>query len=225
MTDTAASAPARNPARPIAMIVVVILILLTALYALSDRFAPASSRGQVTAHVIQIAPRVSGEVVEVTVADDSFVKAGTPMFRIDPRPLELAVAQAEANLATASQGVSASSASLVAAQAAVTRRDRPSAGHRVGRRARAISAARAGGVQVGSPRPEPAIGSSHVSGYSLCPRPHSRPGLRSAPGTASRPDCREPLHPVRRPGPHPYAAPGTVRTRSRNGQRRQGPGR
>lgn len=121
MTDTAApTPPARNPARPIALIVLLILILMAALYALSDRFAPASSRGQVTANVIQIAPRVSGEVVDVMVLDDSFVKAGTPLFRIDPRPLELAVQQAEASLDTASQGVSASSASLVAAQAAVT---------------------------------------------------------------------------------------------------------
>lgn len=55
------------------------------------------------------------------VADDAIVESGAPLFTIDPRPFELAVRQAEANLASAFQGVNASSASLVAAQADVTR--------------------------------------------------------------------------------------------------------
>ncbi|EKE45256.1 hypothetical protein OCGS_0346 [Oceaniovalibus guishaninsula JLT2003] len=98
----------------------VLLAVLAVLYALTDRLAPASSRGIVSAHVVQIAPRVSGEVTSVTVADDAFVRAGDPLFTLDPRPFELAVRQAEANLASATQGIEASSASLVAAQAAVT---------------------------------------------------------------------------------------------------------
>ncbi|MDN5786175.1 HlyD family secretion protein [Pseudorhodobacter sp.] len=110
----------RNPAKRVALGVVVLLLALTLLYALSDRMAPSSSRGIVSAHVAQIAPRVSGEVTEVMVEDDAVVQAGDALFTLDARPFELAQRQAEASLATATQGVNASSASLVAAQAAVT---------------------------------------------------------------------------------------------------------
>ncbi len=112
--------PPSVPAGRIAIGVVVLLLVLTVLYALSDQMAPNSSRGIVSAHVAQIAPRVSGEVIDVLVEDDAVVQAGDALFTLDSRPFELAVRQAEASLATATQGVNASSASLVAAQAAVT---------------------------------------------------------------------------------------------------------
>lgn len=109
-----------NPAGKVAIIALLILLVLVVLYALGDRMAPSSSRGIVSAHVVEVAPRVSGNVTTVMVDDDAVVQAGDPLFSIDPRPFDLAVKQAEARLATATQEVSASSASLVAAQAAVT---------------------------------------------------------------------------------------------------------
>jgi multidrug resistance efflux pump len=114
-----ADAP-RNPARGVAVGMVLVLLALTALYAVSDRVAPSSSRGIVSAHVVQIAARVSGEVTQVLVEDDAIVQAGDPLFALDPRPYQLAVAQAEANLTSTVQGIDASAASLVAAQAGVT---------------------------------------------------------------------------------------------------------
>ncbi len=110
----------RNPAKAISLGVVLLLLALAALYALSDRLAPASSRGVVSANIVQIAPRVSGEVIQVMVADDAVVQAGAPLFSLDARPFELATRQAEASLATAGQNINASVASLVSAQAAVT---------------------------------------------------------------------------------------------------------
>lgn len=76
----------RTPAKAIAIGVIVLLIVLAILYALTDRMAPASSRGIVSAHVVQIAPRVSGEVTEVMVEDDAVVQAGDPLFSLDARP-------------------------------------------------------------------------------------------------------------------------------------------
>ncbi|TDT77982.1 multidrug resistance efflux pump [Litoreibacter halocynthiae] len=114
--DTAA----KNPAAKIATIVIVLLLAMVVLYAMTDRMAPSSSRGIVSAHVVQIAPRVSGEVTRVHIADDAVVQAGDPLFSLDPRPLELALQQAEANLTSTIQNIDASGASLVAAQAAVT---------------------------------------------------------------------------------------------------------
>ena len=110
----------RNPAGPIAIGVILLLVAIVVLYALSDRMAPASGRGIVSAHVVQIAPRVSGEVIQVFVEDDAVVQAGDPLFSLDARPFELAERQAEANLATTLQNLDASSASIVAAQAGVT---------------------------------------------------------------------------------------------------------
>ncbi|MEI2688152.1 MAG: biotin/lipoyl-binding protein [Cypionkella sp.] len=100
--------------------VVAVLLALVLLYSLMDRMAPSSSRGIVSAHVVQIALRVSGEVTQVLVEDDAVVQAGDPLFTIDTRPFELAVQQATANLTATTQSIDASGASLVAAQAVVT---------------------------------------------------------------------------------------------------------
>ena len=120
MNDTTTPAKGPDSARIIAIGVVLLLVLIAALYAVMDRSVPSSARGIVSAYVVQIAPRVSGTVTQVHVADDAIVQAGDPLFSLDPRPFELAVQQAEANLASALQNVDASSASIVAAQASVT---------------------------------------------------------------------------------------------------------
>ncbi|QYX58667.1 HlyD family secretion protein [Roseovarius sp. SCSIO 43702] len=99
---------------------ILLLIVVAAIYAVMDRSVPGSARGVVSAYVVQIAPRVSGTVTQVHVADDAIVETGDALFSLDPRPFELAVRQAEANVASALQNVDASSASIVAAQASVT---------------------------------------------------------------------------------------------------------
>lgn len=109
-----------NPAKTISLLVLAGLVVFLIIYSLSDRLAPSSSRGLVSAHVAQIAPRVSGQVINIMVDDNAVVEAGAPLFALDHRPFELAVQQAQANLENAVQSVSASSASLVAAQAGVT---------------------------------------------------------------------------------------------------------
>lgn len=120
MSEADENTSSSNPAKTIAIGVVLLLVILAIIYALSDRLAPSSSRGFVSAHVVQVAPRVSGDITDVMVQDDAVVQAGDPLFSIDARPFELAVKQAEANLASTVQGIDASAASLVAAQAGVT---------------------------------------------------------------------------------------------------------
>lgn len=108
MSETQTSPPSGgSPARTVALVVVVALVLIAGLYALMDRYVPSSPRGIVSANVVQIAPRVSGTITRVHVADDAIVEAGDPLFSLDPRPFELAVRQAEANLNTALQTVDA----------------------------------------------------------------------------------------------------------------------
>jgi membrane fusion protein (multidrug efflux system) len=58
-----------------------------------------------------VASNVSGQVVEVDVHDNQFVHKGDALFRLDPRPFEVAVEQSQARLATAQQDISAAQAS------------------------------------------------------------------------------------------------------------------
>ena len=59
---------------------------------------PWTRNGQVRGHVIQIAPRVSGIVVNITVVDNQFVTAGDLLFEIDGEIFIIAISQAQANL-------------------------------------------------------------------------------------------------------------------------------
>ncbi|HYP64487.1 MAG TPA: HlyD family secretion protein [Acidocella sp.] len=59
--------------------------------------APWTRDGRVRADVVALAPDVSGPVVQVFVHDNDAVKAGDPLFQIDPARFQLALAQAQAS--------------------------------------------------------------------------------------------------------------------------------
>jgi multidrug resistance efflux pump len=59
---------------------------------------PWTRNGQVRADVIQVAPRVSGPIVELPIVDNQPVAAGDLLFRIDPRTYQSALDQARAKL-------------------------------------------------------------------------------------------------------------------------------
>lgn len=86
---------------------------------IADRTTPFAPDARVQAFVIRVAPEVSGQVDAVAVSDNDIVEAGDLLFRIDPRPFELAVDQAEARLAQVGQTLGASTAAVDAAQARV----------------------------------------------------------------------------------------------------------
>ncbi|SHK11537.1 Barrel-sandwich domain of CusB or HlyD membrane-fusion [Roseomonas rosea] len=109
----------RSAARSAAIGVFALLALLVVWYAASDRWTPYSGTGAVAGYVAQVAPRVSGPVTEVLVEDNSRVEAGAPLFRLDPTLFELAVRQAEAELAQTLQSTSAGTAGIAAAEAGV----------------------------------------------------------------------------------------------------------
>lgn len=50
---------------------------------------------------IPVASEISGRVTEVYVTDSQHVTKATPLFRVDPQPYELALAEADAALAEA----------------------------------------------------------------------------------------------------------------------------
>lgn len=104
----------------IGLIVIGLMVAFTTWYAVSDKLAPYTDRGTVGGYIAQVAPRVSGQVVNVHVEDNTIVQEGDLLFELDPRPFQIAVEQAEVDLEQATQSINASSASLVAAQAKVT---------------------------------------------------------------------------------------------------------
>lgn len=119
-----ATVPPTEPRRrsPAVVVLLVVLMLIGGILywtVASDHHAPGSSRGIVSANVAQISPRVSGRVIAVETEDNAILEAGAVLFRIDPRPFEIAVESARASLAQAVQGVAASSAQLEAVQAQV----------------------------------------------------------------------------------------------------------
>lgn len=59
---------------------------------------PRSDSGKISAHVIGIAPRVSGPIRSLPVRDNQLVPAGDILFEIDPEPYKLAADVARANL-------------------------------------------------------------------------------------------------------------------------------
>lgn len=58
----------------------------------------STENAYVKADIAQIAPEVSGRVIEVAVRDHAPVKAGAVLVRIDPEPYRLALAKASADL-------------------------------------------------------------------------------------------------------------------------------
>ncbi|EHH10005.1 HlyD family secretion protein [Mesorhizobium amorphae] len=106
-----------NPLRRVALGVLLLACLLFVTAVFMERRTPSSSQATVSAYVVGIAPEVTGRVIEVGVADNSGVKPGQVLFRIDPQQYQLAVAEAEARLARVGQTIGASTASVDAVQA------------------------------------------------------------------------------------------------------------
>ena len=60
---------------------------------------PWTRDGRVRAEIVNVAPNVSGAVVDLPIADNMFVKKGQVLMRIDPAHYRVAVEQAEAAVA------------------------------------------------------------------------------------------------------------------------------
>ena len=80
--------------RRIAIGVVACTIVALVLVILQTDLHPRTDDASVRANYIEIAPEVSGRLIELPVKDNAFVKKGDLLFFIDPRPYEYALAQA-----------------------------------------------------------------------------------------------------------------------------------
>jgi len=80
---------------------------------------PWTRDGQVRANVVQVAPRVSGPIVNLPIKDNQFVKAGDLLFEVDPRTYQAALDQASANLDETRDRLSDLEAQVKVAEAAL----------------------------------------------------------------------------------------------------------
>lgn len=83
-----------------AIIVGVILVIATGFsYYLLTRGQVSTDDAFVDGHIFIITPRVAGYLTNVLVTDNENVTQGQPLIKLDPIPYEVALAQAQANLA------------------------------------------------------------------------------------------------------------------------------
>lgn len=134
-TTTEAAAPVATPAkdaadaaaasaqrvRRIVRVALLVLLVMFLYHVFADRITPYTSQAAIDTFVVQIAPEVSGPVVSVDVADNHEVKKGQVLFRIDPRPFQIALQVAQANVSLATQAADASVADVRVAEAQLSR--------------------------------------------------------------------------------------------------------
>jgi multidrug resistance efflux pump len=103
-------------ARAWVLFILLVIAALVAYYVLSDRHTPFTTDAYVQAFVIQVAPRVEGQVFHVYVQENQAVNKGELLFEIDPRPFQYQVALLEAKRVTAVQQVAQMESELSAAK-------------------------------------------------------------------------------------------------------------
>jgi membrane fusion protein, multidrug efflux system len=105
LTETVYAPPAyrRSRRRRNIVILMVVLVVLVGGLFLWRYFSSYESTddAQADVHLYPVSARISGYVVKVNVDDNQWVQKGTVLVEIDPKDYEVAVAQAQANLASA----------------------------------------------------------------------------------------------------------------------------
>ena len=95
----------------------ILAFLIFVWYLVADRITPYTSNVRVKAMVIDIVPEVTGHVTAVAVNNGQVVERGDLLARIDPRPFQLKVDRARAELDLATQSVGAGSSAIEVAVA------------------------------------------------------------------------------------------------------------
>lgn len=105
LTERGYTPPARKNAktrRNIVILIVVLVVLVGGLFLWRYLSSYESTDdAQADVHLYPVSARISGYVVKVNVDDNQWVEKGTVLVEIDPKDYEVAVAQAQANLASA----------------------------------------------------------------------------------------------------------------------------
>jgi len=109
--------------RAIGVAIIVATVLVTLWVLELNRRSPRTDDAYVRANIVGIAPHVSGPIVELPVVDNQTVKAGDQLFVVDPRPYQVTLDRARAELAVVESQISAQQSAIAAAEAEVKRRE------------------------------------------------------------------------------------------------------
>ncbi|MFP3501989.1 EmrA/EmrK family multidrug efflux transporter periplasmic adaptor subunit [Burkholderia sp. SIMBA_062] len=102
--NAASAQPQNNGKRKRMMTLLIVVIVIAAIayglyYFLVARFHEETDDAYVNGNVVQITPQITGTVIAVKADDTQTVKAGDPLVVLDPADSQVALQQAEANLA------------------------------------------------------------------------------------------------------------------------------
>ncbi|MFP8966101.1 HlyD family secretion protein [Pokkaliibacter sp. CJK22405] len=98
-------------------IAIAVFVALFAYFVLADLFMPITTESRMQRYVVQVAPRVSGQIDQVMVTNNAHVDKGDVLFSIDPSDYTLNVEQAKLNAQQTEQKVLQLQASLKSAEA------------------------------------------------------------------------------------------------------------
>jgi membrane fusion protein (multidrug efflux system) len=105
LTDRAHTPPVRlNPNRRRNIVILVVIAVVVVAGVFLWRYLSSyesTDDAQADVHLYPVSARVSGYVVRVNVDDNQWVEKGTVLVEVDPKDYEVAVTQAQANLANA----------------------------------------------------------------------------------------------------------------------------
>ena len=80
---------------------ITLICLGSLVYWIYSKFYVSTDDAYVNANIVQIAPRVTGQVEHLYIKNNQFVTAGQPLFDLDPALYQVAVDQAKAQLSMA----------------------------------------------------------------------------------------------------------------------------
>jgi membrane fusion protein, multidrug efflux system len=93
--------PAQKSGRKFIIIAVIILLVIGAgIFYWRSTFTEDTDDAQVDGDLYQVSSRVTGQVIKVYVEDNQQVNVGAPIAEIDPKDYQVALEQAQANLAS-----------------------------------------------------------------------------------------------------------------------------
>ncbi|WP_047492882.1 HlyD family secretion protein [Terriglobus sp. TAA 43] len=99
--DPAETGPGKARRKFIIIVVVLLLVLVAGFFYWRSTLTEDTDDAQVDGDLYQVSARVSGQVIKVNVTDNQEIKQGDVIADIDPRDYQVAVEQAEAQLANA----------------------------------------------------------------------------------------------------------------------------
>lgn len=101
---------------------IVVLTLCAFLYWHHETYYPSTDDAYIQANIVNIAPRVTGQVSKIYVKNDQYIQKGQRLFDIDPTPFKDSLDQALANLDETTQQVSATTSAVSTARSMLIER-------------------------------------------------------------------------------------------------------